>query len=227
MLCIGYQVCLLETEMAVKRPYDNRLRAEQAAETRHRVLEATRGLLLSRGYAATSMGAIASAAGVSRETLYKVFGSKSALVKDLYDVTVVGDEDDVPVADRPEMAAIHRAADPKSKIAQLAALSADLVGRVGPLLAMIMSGASAGDPELIKLAATSNEERLIGVQSLIHNLGEAGGLRAGLSETEAVDLMWMLLSPEVAHLLINDRGWTLPAYQRWLDQALTDALLPR
>ena len=39
--------------------------------------------------------------------------------------------------------------------------------------------------------------------------------------------MWMLLSPEVAHLLINDRGWTLQAYQRWLDQALTDALLPR
>jgi AcrR family transcriptional regulator len=211
----------------VKRVYDNRLRTEQAAATRHRVLKAARELFLTQGYAATSMGAIASAAGVSRETLYKVFGSKAAIIKDVYDVTVGGDEDDIPVAERPEMMAIWRTADPRSKVSALAAGSAELVGRLGPLWAMVLSGARAGDPELAQLAATSNAERLAAVEGLIRDLAGVGGLREGLSETEAVDVMWMLLSPEVWQLLVDDRGWTLPAYQRWLDQTLADALLAR
>ena len=46
------------------------------------------------------MAEIAAAAGVSVETVYKAFGNKPGLVKAVFDVLVVGDDDDVPMMQR-------------------------------------------------------------------------------------------------------------------------------
>ncbi len=210
-----------------KRHYDNRLRAQQAAETRHRILETARAEFLGRGYAATSMSGVARSAGVSRETVYKMFGSKPALLKDVYDVALAGDEEALSIAERPLYRDILDEPVARRKLALLATASADLMGRLGPVIGMIAAGARAGDPDLVALAETSKAERLAGVAGLVSNLAAADGLRAGLSVERAVDQMWMLLSPEVAQLLLDDRGWTLAEYGEWLDGALADALLRR
>jgi len=209
----------------VKRVYDNRLRAEQALATRSRVVAAARTEFLSRGYAAVSMGMIAAAAGVSREMLYKVFGSKAALLKAVYDVTLAGDADSAAMAERPELLAIYDDPDPRSMVARLAAISADLVGRLGPLFAMISVGAGAGDPDLTELAAVSGRERLIGCEMLVRAIAGTGGLRSDLTPDEAADILWTLLSPQVWQLLVDERGWTLDRYERWLDRSMADALL--
>ena len=83
-------------------PYDNSQRAVAAASTRAQVLAAAHELFLGNGFAATTIRTVAESAGVSQETIYKSFGSKAALLKSVYDVALVGDADEVPLAARPE-----------------------------------------------------------------------------------------------------------------------------
>ena len=79
-------------------PYDNSQRAVAAASTRAQVLAAAHELFLSQGFAATTIRTVAESAGVSQETIYKSFGSKAALLKAVYDVALVGDAEEVPLA---------------------------------------------------------------------------------------------------------------------------------
>ena len=69
-------------------------------------------LFLERGYPGTTMAQVARAAGVSVETVYKSFRNKAALAKQLWDVTLVSDDQPVPLAQRPEFAHITAEAEP-------------------------------------------------------------------------------------------------------------------
>ena len=62
-----------------KRPYTQKRRAEQAAETRQRIVEATVALHSSLGPAQTSLSMIAERAGVQRHTLYAHFPDERSL----------------------------------------------------------------------------------------------------------------------------------------------------
>jgi AcrR family transcriptional regulator len=105
------------SEARVKRGYHSPLRAAQVELSRDRVLEAASSLFLTRGYAATSIAAIADRAGVVRETVYKLFGTKSGLLKRLYDVTVAGDPQETAIEDR-EWWQQMLAADPHTLVAE-------------------------------------------------------------------------------------------------------------
>ncbi len=61
------------------RKYELKQRAERVEETRRRIVEATSGLHLERGPAATSIAEIARRAGVQRRTVYNHFPDDSTL----------------------------------------------------------------------------------------------------------------------------------------------------
>ena len=82
----------MNSRPAKKTPYRSQLRAEQAAATRELVLDAATRLFVERGYAATSIDAIAEAAGVGRSTVFAAAGGKSWLLKTAYDRAIVGDD---------------------------------------------------------------------------------------------------------------------------------------
>lgn len=65
------------------RGYRSGLRAEQAEETRKRILDATLRVMAG-GVATVSIPAVAREAGVSIPTVYRHFGSKSGVLKALY-----------------------------------------------------------------------------------------------------------------------------------------------
>src|SRR3954451_2289486 len=92
---------------AVKRGYRSPLRDAQAAATRVRVIEAASALFLERGYGATSIDAIAEAAGVSRATVFATVGSRPALLKTPYAAPLFGDEEPIPFPLRPESQAVR------------------------------------------------------------------------------------------------------------------------
>jgi len=71
-------------------------RQERAARKRAQILGAARALFVLDGYAATSMDAVVSKAGISKQTLYRYFPSKSDLL-----VSVLTDE---LIADAPAQA---------------------------------------------------------------------------------------------------------------------------
>src|SRR6516165_873056 len=105
----------------VKRSYDASGRREQARARRLAVLLAARGLFERDGYRPTTIAAIAAHAGVSAESLYKGFGTKAALAKAVFDITLAGDDQPVPAAGRPAVQAIRDEPDARRKIAMFAA----------------------------------------------------------------------------------------------------------
>jgi AcrR family transcriptional regulator len=208
-----------------ERTYRSPLREEQARQTQRRILDAAHRLLLEHGYAATTMAAVATAAGVSTQTVYKAFGTKPGLVKRLYDVTLVGDDEPVPFADRPEAVAMRAETDPRRFLAGYARLGRGLAERLGPLLRVLVGGARAGDPELRDFVDTINAERLVGATQIVARLVELGALRPELSEDRARDAIWMLNSVDVWSLLTEQRGWSGEEYAAWVGKAMADAVL--
>jgi AcrR family transcriptional regulator len=207
-----------------RRSYDNRGRAEQARRNRRRIVAAAHELLLSQGYRATTMADIARAAGVSAETVYKAFKTKAALVKTAYDVALVGDDEPVPLAERPEMQALVADPDPVSKLQRYAGIARALGERIGPLVGVLLAGARGGDPDLEEFAATIDRERLFGATAIVGHLADFGGLRDGLDRDQARDTVWTLISPDVYRLLVVERGWSHDTYEHWLGDALVAAL---
>src|SRR5258707_7095818 len=75
---------------AKKRPYKSLVRQRQAGDTRHRIIEATRRLLLSEGYAGMTIEAIAQRAEVSAQSVYAIFKSKTGILTELLDQSTFG-----------------------------------------------------------------------------------------------------------------------------------------
>jgi len=83
-----------------ERRYDSARRKEQARQTRAAILEAAQRLFAERGYASSTIEAIAAEAGVAVDTVYASFGSKRGVLSKLMDVRVGGDDQPVGVLDR-------------------------------------------------------------------------------------------------------------------------------
>ena len=96
-----------------KRRYQSRLRQDSTRRTRQAIVAAAGELFVANGYAATSLADIAVAAGVARPTVFAAFGSKPTLLRQVLDEALAGDDEPVPVADRPWFRPVWDAA-PKS-----------------------------------------------------------------------------------------------------------------
>src|SRR5262249_56253955 len=59
-----------------------------------------------RGWAGTTLAAVAAEAGTVVETIYAGFGSKAGLLIAAIDVAIVGDDDKTPLVERAEFAAL-------------------------------------------------------------------------------------------------------------------------
>jgi AcrR family transcriptional regulator len=211
--------------MNSSRPYSSPVRAERAAETRDRIRDAAAELFVEDGYSATTVSRIASRSGVTAQTVFNVFGTKSALLKAVYDVTLVGDTADLPLAERPESRALQDETDPVQLLHGYARLGRILLDRVGALALQIAAGATAGDPELAELRDTIHAERLAGTTMLAQRLAELGALEADLTVAAAADRIWTLNSFEVWHLLTEVRGWSGDDYATWVGEAFCAAVL--
>jgi AcrR family transcriptional regulator len=198
-----------------KRAYESPLRTAQAARTREQIIEAARRAFVRDGYSGTSMAGLAREAGVSRETLYKTFRTKPDLLKAVYDVAVVGDHEAVAVADRPEYTQLLTEQAPDAAARTFGMLSAELVERIGPVLRVLAD--AAHEPDLQDLLDATRAERLEGTRNLLIQLS---GISAGPALDRAVDVVWTLISPEVALLLTDQRGWTREQYGHWLGEAV-------
>ena len=73
-----------------RRKYHSPLRADQAEQTRRRVLEAAFDLFADRGYAGTTIAAVAERAGVSPETIYLSVGGKRGLLEGVIETAIAG-----------------------------------------------------------------------------------------------------------------------------------------
>src|SRR3954451_9244339 len=190
---------------AVKsRAYDSPRRREQAAATRVLILEAAQRLFEQRGYAATSVGAVATEAGVAPRTVYLAFETKANLLRAVWHRALRGERDDVPVPDQPWYRAVLAEPDPARQL-ELGAQNATAVKRrVGRIFGVIRGGALV-DPEVAGLWERIQTEFHANQGVVVDSIAVKGPLREGLDAATAPELMWTFNPPAVWGLLVGER----------------------
>jgi AcrR family transcriptional regulator len=214
----------MNSRSAKKSGYQSQLRTEQAAATRRLVLDAATHLFVERGYAATSIDAIAEAAGVGRSTVFAAAGGKSWLLKTAYDRAIVGDDEPVPLLQRPAARELFEMSDPAEIIAGHALIVAEAAERVSAICEAIHSAAGC-DPEVGDLWRDIGQQRLNGAEAFATLINEKGGLRGGVAVDEARDIIWIFNDPTLHHALVRLRGWSQNQYRQWLTDNLQRQLL--
>ncbi|MCW2845288.1 MAG: regulatory protein TetR [Nocardioides sp.] len=195
----------------VKRQgYHSPLRTEQAARSRAAVLSAARDLFATQGYAVTTVDQVAARAGVSKPTVFNVVGNKATLFRVVRDVAMAGDDDDVSVTGRASVAAIAEADDLDGAVRAAAAHIAGLCERYHP----IHRALTRADAALDELYADAERQRLMGAGHVLDRLTAHSPTR--VRREQAVDLLWLLMSPDNYGRLVVERGWSLEDYRSWL-----------
>ena len=207
----------------VKRSYDASGRREQARARRLAVVLAARDLFERDGFRPTTIAAIAARAGVSAESVYKGFGTKAALAKAVFDLVIAGDDEPVPVAERPAMQAVRDEPDLRRKIAMFVAGLAQRQARSAGVQILIRDGRHVDD-SLVPVWAKLTDEGLAGMTMLGRNLLETGQLRDGIDLDEVRDVLWNYLSIDHYERLVRTQRWSLERYSRWLAHAITSAI---
>jgi AcrR family transcriptional regulator len=211
------------TRVKPKRPYDSRRRRKEARRTRIAVLDTALRLFLSDGYSETTMAAIAQAADVSVETIYKAFGGKPGLVRAIWDRGLEG-SGPIPAERRSDaMQALE--ADPRRVIENWGNLSAEVSPHAAPIL-LLLRTAAATDSEMATLLHEVDQARLARMEHNARRLFDHGDLRENVTLEQARDIMWTYSSPDLYELLVLRRGWALEPYGRFIAEAMIAALLP-
>jgi len=207
-----------------KRPYNSNRRKAQARQTRLLIIAAARQLFFQNGYAGTTIEAIAGQAGVAPETVYSVFGNKLAILSALVDVSVVGDDEPIPLLQRPDIQAARQETDPHHLLQKFARDVYDVMQRMSPVFALLGATAKA-EPEIATLRRRLLAERLQGMTFLVEMLARIAPLRPEITSERAAETVWALSSAEVFQLLTIERGWSQAQYIDWLVDALERLLL--
>jgi AcrR family transcriptional regulator len=213
----------MSSDVKPQRRYNSSRRREQAARTRQDVVDAARPLFLTDGYGQTTVSAIAEAAGVSVETIYKAFGGKAGLVRALVSKGLEGAES-VPAEQRSdEMRAAER--DSRAVIRNWTRLATEVAPRTAPIVLLIRSAAGS-DPEMADLLAEIDEQRLRRMEENARTLYERRDLRQGITLEQARDILWTISSPELYELLVLRRGWSVDRFAAFQADQMIAALLP-
>lgn len=189
-------------------------------------MAAAHELFLERGFPATTVAAVARRAQVSPDTVYSTFGSKSALLKEVLDVVVGGDDEDVALLDRAGPQAMRAEPDQRTQLAMFAAGVTAQLERVRPVDDILRS-AAAVDPVAAELRADVQlRQRRAAMRTIVSWIAEHGPLRNGTSQEEAAAIVWTLTSPEVHVMLRDSSGWSPERYEQWIRETLISSLLP-
>jgi AcrR family transcriptional regulator len=201
-----------------KRPYKSLVRQRQAGDTRRRIVEATRQLLLSEGYAGMTIESIAQRAEVSAQSVYAIFKSKTGILTELLDQSTFG-------ADYDEAVGLALGATVPETRLRLAAPIARQIHDAQSAVFDLLRGAGVVAPELAKLERQRENLRYERQEAMIISLRDAGRLRPGLEHATARDIFWMLTGRDVYRMLVRERGWSSQKYQDWLADTLVRSLL--
>ena len=201
------------------RPYDTSRRAERTQASKRAVVEAAHELFLARGFADTTVDAISAASRVPIATVYRLFKTKTAILEQVIDTAVVGDDAPVPLGDRSVVKDAQAADDPKAMTAAWAHVARQVFDNTAALR-LVLRVAAALDTEAAALQDSIEEQRRVGQARVARALADKGFLAPGLKEAEARDIVYALMSIDTYRILRLEQRWSGARYERWLANAL-------
>jgi AcrR family transcriptional regulator len=209
---------------SVKTPrrYDGTGRRDRALRRQGHILDVAGRLFLRDGYAATTVAAVAAAAAVSAETIYKTFGGKPGLIRAIQQRGLAG-AGPVSAPDRSdEMSA--QDLPPRVVLLRWATLTKEVMPKVAPVT-LLVRAAAATDAQMGALLTEINDERLKRMHHNATRLARHGPLRTGMCIEQARDVLFAYTAPELYEILVLHRRWTLDRYADFICRGLRAELL--
>ncbi|MCW2880366.1 MAG: putative transcriptional regulator, TetR family [Sphaerisporangium sp.] len=201
-------------------------RTQRAKETRGRMIDAARELFVQSGYGATSLQDIADRAGVAVQTIYFTFGNKRALLKELVDVSIAGDDEPIATMERPWFREALAAETAGAQLRLHLAGTRKTLERVAPIIEMLRAAAAA-DSEITELWEQGTDPRFTIHSTAAKALVTKPGAREALTVEHAADLLFGVLSPELYLVFVRDRGWPPHQWEAWAHETLSSQLCAR
>jgi len=199
-------------------------RAQQARATRRRIIDQAAKLFIEQGYAATTLDQISTAAGVAVQTVYFHFRNKATVLREVVDVAAVGDDEPVPVMDRPWVRRVRKEPDGRRALAIYLRNARAIFERIAPIMKTVRDAAGS-DPEMAAQWQTNRKQTYTAQRTVVQWLADKHALRQELTVDRATDIVSCLVSIEVYQLFTAERGWTPAQWERWIKDSLTAAIL--
>lgn len=171
--------------------------------TKAAILDAAWVLIADKGRVDVSQSEIASAAGVSRQTIFYAFGSRAGLL------TAMARHKDERTDHVARLTAHARSAgDPVEAFLDYTAVWLDYLPEVYPV-AVLLDAAALTDAD----AKAAIDDRLVhallgGFQRLAGRVAEAGRLRPGVAPAEVAQEIWSATHVSTWWRLVVECGWT-------------------
>jgi AcrR family transcriptional regulator len=200
------------------------VKRERARATRRKIVAAATDLFVAQGYAATKLEDIAARAGVAVQTVYFHFTNKRTLLKEAVDVASVGDDEPVPLLERPFMAEIRTEPDPYQAVARWVGAGRTILERIAPIMTAVRD-AAGGDEAMAEQWRVNQDQRATAHRMFATLLAEKGALKPELTVDRATDILLALNSPELFLLLTVERGWPGAEWESWITAMVADAVL--
>ncbi len=201
---------------ALPRKYSSRLREEQAQQTRQRILDATEKLLLERGYAKTTIEAVAAEAGVSAQTIYVIFRNKWGIMGEV--ITRVFEDD--AAAMRQSTCAVE---DPREALRIMVTFLVNVREATGSRFALFQM-ADLLSPELAQIQKSCLEMEQQRQAEHVRGMLRNARLKTGMTLDRVVDIFWYLTNVSSYQTLVTERGWSHQDYADWLYASLVAVL---
>jgi AcrR family transcriptional regulator len=193
-------------------------RRERARATHWRIVEAAHRLFTSQGYASTTMGQVAEAAGVAVQTVYFVFHTKAALLARTIDFAVMGKETPRPPEEQPWYRAMRDAPGIDEALRHLVTGVGAMMPGVIPLT---LPARASDDPELARVMAETDGWRADGYRVMLEILRGKAPLREGLDPERATHLLLLYVGEDVYHALVDTYRWP---HEDWVDWTVSTLL---
>ncbi len=201
-----------------------RARSERSRATQRRVVAAATQLFIRDGYLDTTVTAIAKQAGVAVQTLYLSFGSKDSLLAAALDVAIAGDDEPMPILERPWFSQMRDEADGRQALAVFVAMAADVVARVEPLYDVVQR--ASADVQVGDLLERTKRQRRETFAASVRLLVGKAGFAPGLSADRATSVLYALLSEECYRLLVVEEDWSQAEWRDWVERTAAAQMFP-
>jgi AcrR family transcriptional regulator len=207
-----------------RRTYDASRRRQRADETRERMLDVARRLFAERGFAETTIEAIAKEADVAVPTVYASFQSKRGVLSALMTRLVSGEAGGPPLLETARARAVLAETDPHRLLALYVDHLSEMQERTIPTYE-VMKSAARSEPDVAELLGRMHAYRFSNIMSIPRRLAELEALRSGLTLEDAGRTIFAIASPEVRQLLEAVAGWSADRYRAWLVETMIAVLL--
>ncbi|HUF33927.1 MAG TPA: helix-turn-helix domain-containing protein [Acidimicrobiales bacterium] len=181
------------------RNYDLGERAKGMEETRQRILDAAWNLTAAAGFEPVSVDEIAAEAGVGRATIFRHFGSKTAL----YEAALWHR---MSLVDLDRVEAAHQLPDPVDALAEVLRANCEMFDQIGDALARCLEVARTNDLMRQLLDISYFGRRVDSMSRLARRLHDAGRLAPGWTQPRVADALVVLTSLEAYETLTRHRA---------------------